>query len=225
MATLRIATDDPVPAGSVDTRRGSAESTEAVATISHGTITQILGRIHRGDDEALAQAVTAVYQDLQVIASRRLAGERRTPTFDTESLIHEVYLRLAGQDRTQWQNRQHFFAIATRIMRRILVDRARRRGFAKRGGGQAKITTLEDKDLPDGRRELEVVTLDDALTDLARHDDRLAQIIELRFFGGLTNPEIAAIQGVTSMTIIRRWRLARAWLHRYLAQAPAAESP
>ena len=190
-------------------------------TITPGTITQILGRVHRGDDEALAQAVTAVYHDLQIIASRRLAGERRTPTFDTESLIHEVYLRLAGQDRTQWQNRQHFFAIATRIMRRILVDRARRRGFAKHGG-QAKITTLEHEDLPGGRRELEVVALDDALTDLARHDPRLAQIVELRFFGGLTNPEIASIQGVTSMTIIRRWRLARAWLHRYLDRGPGA---
>lgn len=183
-----------------------------------GTITRILVRHRKGSDTALADAVTAVYSDLQRIAGRQLANERRSPTFDTESLIHEVYLRLVGQDRTAWQNRGHFFAIAARIMRRILVDRARRRDCAKRGGRDARTTTLADKQVPSTDRNLDVLTLDDALVDLKRYDERLAQIVELRFFGGLSNPEIASIQEVTSMTVIRRWRLARAWLQRYLTQ-------
>lgn len=191
-----------------------------------GTITRILVRHRKGSDTALADAVTAVYSDLQRIAGRQLANERRSPTFDTESLVHEVYLKLVGQDRTAWQNRGHFFAIAARIMRRILVDRARRRDSAKRGGREARTTTLTGKNLPDTAPGLDVLTLDDALLDLKNHDECLAQLVELRFFGGLSNPEIADIQGVTSMTVIRRWRLARAWLQRYLTRrgAPEAEA-
>jgi RNA polymerase sigma factor (TIGR02999 family) len=186
-----------------------------------GTITRILLRHQGSPDTALAEAITAVYADLQRIAGRQLAHERRSPTFDTESLIHEVYLRLVDQDRTAWRNRGHFFAIAARIMRRILVDRARRRDSAKHGGGAVHSTILEDHALPSAVQGLDVLALNDALADLKRHDERLAQIVELRFFGGLTNPEIATIQDVTSMTVIRRWRLARAWLQRYLTQQGA----
>lgn len=188
-----------------------------------GTITRILTRHRQGEDTALADAITAVYEDLQRIASRHLANERRSPTFDTESLVHEAYLRLEKQDRTEWRNRRHFFAIAVQIMRRILVDRARRRGYEKRGGGNARNTTLDGKELAGTERGLDVQALDDALADLNQHDPSLAQIVEFRFFGGLTNPEIAELQGVTSMTVIRRWRLARAWLQRYLTQQGNAE--
>lgn len=191
-----------------------------------GTITRILIRHRQGADSALAEAIAAVYGDLRRIAGRHLAGERRSPTLDTESLIHEAYLRLASQERTEWRNRGHFFAVAARIMRRILVDRARRRHSAKRGGGEVRTTTLDGRALADASRGLDVLTLDDALSDLKRHDARLAQIVELRFFGGLTNPEVAAVQGVTSMTVIRRWRLARAWLQRYLKRhSPCPEPP
>jgi len=188
------------------------------AESDRGTITRVLTRHRREGDSALVEAVGLVYGDLQRIARRRLASERRTPTFDTESLIHEAYLRLAHQDRTQWNNRQHFFAVATRIMRRVLVDRARSRNYAKRGGGVARTTLLDEKELPGSERGLDVLALEDALTDLHHHNEELAQIVELRFFGGLTNPEIAEIQKVTPMTILRRWRLARAWLQRYLVR-------
>lgn len=203
------------PAGSHESTPVSPSGLDA-----QGTITRILARHCQGDDAALPDAITAVYEDLQRIASRQLAKEGRSPTFDTESLVHEVYLRLVKQDRTQWCNRRHLFAIAVRIMRRLLVDRARRRGYAKRGGGEARSTTLDGKELAGAQRGLDVQALDDALADLSAHDPSLAQIVELRFFGGLTNPEIAEIQGVTPMTVIRRWRLARAWLQRYLTQRP-----
>ena len=184
-----------------------------------GTITQFLNNHNAGDDAALGQAILAVYEDLRRIAARHLRSERRTPTFDTESLIHEVYLRLVDQDRTHWRNRNHLFAIAAQMMRRTLVDRARRRRMVKHGSHFHPIT-LEDQDLVSGARRLEVLALDDALSDFEKHDPQLAHLVELRFFGGMTNDEIGAILGVTSMTVIRKWRLARAWLHRYLQGEP-----
>ena len=188
------------------------------ASSDRGTITRILTRQGRERDTALAEAVAVVYDDLRAIAGRHMAAERRRPTFDTESLIHEVYVRLVRQDRTVWRSRSHLFSIASRMMRRILVDRARRRGYAKRGGGQAHTTTLDGKELPAEERRIEVLALEDALADLERHDARLARIVEQRFYGGLTNREIATLEGVTPMTVIRDWRLARAFLQRHLTR-------
>jgi RNA polymerase sigma factor (TIGR02999 family) len=168
-----------------------------------------------GDDRALSDALTAVYGDLQRIARRFMARECPTPTFDEEALVHEAYLRLARQSRTRWRNRKHLFAIAARIMRRILVDRARARQFAKRSALQ-KVSEPGVEQLTSRERPFDVLALDDALRDLARYDGRLASLIELRYFGGLTNREIAELHGVVPITIARRWRLARAWLHRYL---------
>ena len=187
--------------------------------LCEGTVTRILKRFDAGEDGALGEAILVVYEDLRRIGARHLRSERRTPTFDTESLVHEVYLQLVKQDRTHWQNRHHLFAVAARMMRRTLVDRARSRLVAKRGAG-ARPTTLDDEELVSGSRRLEVTALDDALVDLETYDPTLAQLVELRFFGGMTNDEIGAVQGVTSMTVIRRWRLAKAWLHRYLRATP-----
>ncbi len=191
----------------------------AESSAGRGTVTALLVKHGLGDDQALAEALTAVYGRLQYIASRCLANERPTPTFDEEALVHEAYLRLARHDRTRWANRGHLFAVAARIMRRILVDRARAKGYAKRAALKED-SNFEPDSLPGHGRPLEALELDDALTDLARYDENLARLVELRFFGGLTNREIAEAEGVVPMTVIRRWRLARAWLERYLRNRP-----
>lgn len=185
--------------------------------ICYGTVTRLLYRHRQGDSQALAEAISVIYSNLQQIARRLMAGEKYTPTFDADSLAQEAYLLLMRQERAEWHNRGQLFAIAARIMRRILVDRARGRRYAKRGGGYARTTTLDGKELSIRERGLDVEMLDDALTDLWRQEAELAQVVELRFFGGLKNKEIAEIQGVTTMTIIRRWRLARSWLKNYLS--------
>lgn len=200
---------------------GAASSVVGAPSSGRGTITALLVRHGQGDDQALAEALTAVYGRLQRIASRCLASERPTPTFDEEALVHEAYLRLARHDRTLWANRGHLFAVAARIMRRILVDRARAKKYAKRAALKED-SGFETDSLPSPRRPLDALELDDALTDLARYDERLARLVELRFFGGLTNLEIAEAEGVVPMTVIRRWRLARAWLERYLRNRPSS---
>ncbi|MEM7050169.1 MAG: ECF-type sigma factor [Acidobacteriota bacterium] len=183
-----------------------------------GSVTAILRRHGRGEEQALGEALSAVYRDLHRMAHRCLASEPPTATFDPATLAHEAMLRLLNQDRARWHNRGHLFAIATRIMRRILVDRARARRTDKR---KATVTTLDPARHGGSPRSLEILALDDALTDLARHDPQLSQLIELRFFAGLNNQEIAHLQGVTPMTVIRRWRLARAWLQRALGTGSA----
>lgn len=189
---------------------------------SQGTVTRLLIHWQQGSDEALAAAITAVYDELRRIASRRLLAEHKTPTLDTETLVHEAYLRLSRQDRTIWKNRGHFLAVAARIMRRILVDRARSRRYVKRGGG-AVPTTLDGKHAIVEGQPLDVLALHDALADLVKEDEGLAKLVEMRFFAGLTNVEIGEVLGVTPLTVTRRWRLARAWLHRYLtAREPHA---
>ncbi len=166
----------------------------------------------------LVESRPQIYQDLQRIAGRLLSNEQRTPSLDTGALVHEAFLKLARQHRTEWQNRGHLFAVAARIMRRLLVDGARRRAFAKRGGGRVRLTTLGGKEIAAAAPGIDVLDLDDALVDLQKHDRQLAQLVELRFFGGSNNQEIAEIQGVTPMTVIRRWRLARAWLRLRLTE-------
>ncbi len=180
-----------------------------------GTITALLLGRAPGEDPELSRALSLVYDDLCRIARRCLWSERPTPTFDADCLVHEAYLRLVAHDRTQWRNRRHLFAVAVRIMRRILVDRARARQTVKRGPAD-RLTSLEGKEIGAGRGRVEILALEDALTDLQRYDEDLARLVELRFFGGLTNGEVADQFGVTKMTVIRRWRLARAWLERYL---------
>jgi len=169
-----------------------------------------------GDDRALEQLMPLVYGELRRLAGRYLNREREGHTLDTHDLIHEAFLRLIDQRQVDWQSRAHFFAIAAQSMRRILVDHARRRG-ARRHGGDVRQLLLDD--VPDFAVERDdgLVALDEALTELAREDESLARIVELRFFGGFEHDEIAALLGVSNPTVRRRWRLAKAWLYRRLS--------
>jgi RNA polymerase sigma factor (TIGR02999 family) len=164
-----------------------------------------------------------IYEELRRLAARHMRRERSSHTLQPTALVHELYLRLAAEAPLQWQNRAHFFGIAATSMRRILVEHARRRSARKRGGagrGAEPPAVLAAVPLPDdlaaGQEELDVLALDEALTDLAQTDPERSRIVELRFFGGLTVEETAEVLGVSEATIARRWRLARAWLLRRL---------
>jgi RNA polymerase sigma factor (TIGR02999 family) len=154
-----------------------------------------------------------VYAELRGMASRHLRGERGDHTLQSTALVHEAYMRLAGQDPPQWQNRAHFFAIAARLMRQILVDHARTRDAAKRGSGTFTLTLDETIALPQ-KVKLDVIDLDKALTALAQQDGQQSQIVELRFFGGLTIEDTSEVLGVSPATVKRDWLIARAWLLR-----------
>ena len=175
-------------------------------------VTALLQRWSGGDREALEQLMPLVYEKLRQLASVRLRGERSGHTLQPTALVHEAYLRLVGQKRVAWQNRSHFYGIAAQMMRRILVDHARKRGAAKREGGVHLMVTIEEVAAPD--RDVELLALDKALTDLGRLDPRQARIVELRFFGGLTVEETAEVAGVSTATVKREWRTARAFLRR-----------
>ncbi len=179
-------------------------------------VTRLLADWRDGDDHALEQLLPLVYGELHRLAGSYLHRERAGQTLETQDLIHEAFLRLVGQRHVDWQNRSHFFAIAARMMRRILVDRARRRGYQKRGGNAQRLNLDEVPDLSASRDD-ELVALDDALTELAAVDEELARIVDLRFFGGLGHDEVAAVLAVSNPTVRRRWRLAKAWLYRRLA--------
>ena len=187
---------------------------------SRGLITRLLKEWRSGDEKALAELVPLVYRDLRRLAGSYLQRERAGHTLETRDLIQEAFLRLIDQQRVDWQSRAHFFAVASRMMRRILVDHARRRSRARHGGGQ--VIGLSRVDLPAATPDLDVVALDDALSELGRSDAGLAQIVEMRFFGGLEHDEIAAVLGVSNPTVRRRWRMARAWLYQRLQGGEAA---
>ncbi len=184
-------------------------------------VTLLLGEWRRGDPEALERLLPAVYDELRRLASRYLSGERVGHTLQTSDLVHEAFLRLVGQRSVDWQSRAHFFAISASMMRRVLVDHARSRGGKKRGGDLNRIA-LDDAPDFSQHRDAEVVALDGALVDLAAVDPELARIVELRFFGGLKNDEIAEVLEVSNVTVRRRFRLAKAWLYRHLAGEEAA---
>ena len=188
-----------------------------------GEITHLLVRWNEGDSDALEPLIQSVYQELQKLASAYLRRERSDHTFQTSALVHEAYLRLIDQKRVKWRNRSHFFGIAAQIMRRILIDHARGQLYAKRGGGVQPLS-LDEALTVSLDRSPELVALDDALNDLARIDDQQAKIVEMRFFGGLTKEEIGEVQGISSRTVIRGWRMARAWLFRALEQGESVES-
>ena len=157
-----------------------------------------------------------VYDELRQIAASYMRREAKDHTLEPNALIHEAYLRLIDQRRSRWQNRAHFFAIASKLMRRILVDHAKRNRAEKRGGGLRAIT-LKEGLLEGRRRELDLVALDDALQALAKQDERQGRLVELRFFGGLTIEETGEALRVSAATVKRDWSLARAWLYRELA--------
>jgi RNA polymerase sigma factor (TIGR02999 family) len=184
-----------------------------MGTPSSEEVTQLLVAWSKGDQAALDQLMPLVYRELHRLARRRLGRESAGHTLQTTALVHEAYLRLVGQKEAQWQNRAHFFAIAARMMRRILVDYARGRRYAKRGGAAPKVSF--DEMLPvSGGRAADVLVLDEALTTLAEIDPRKSKMVELRFFGGLSIEETAKVLGVSPGTVRRDWTLAKAWLQR-----------
>ncbi|MEM7356735.1 MAG: sigma-70 family RNA polymerase sigma factor [Acidobacteriota bacterium] len=178
-------------------------------------VTQLLADWRGGDDEALQELLPEIYGELRQRASRYLRGERQGHTLQTHDLVHEAFLRLVDQRHVDWQNRSHFFAIGARLMRRILVDHARSRGYSKRGGDVQKIV-LDDAPEISHERGAELVALDEALAALTGVNRELAEIVELRYFGGLKHREIAELLGVSEPTIRRRFRVAKAWLYRHL---------
>ena len=180
-----------------------------------GRITELLLELGHGDERAADVLVPLVYDELRRIASRQLSRVGSGHTLTPTGLVHEAYLRLVDQTRAQWVNRAQFFAVAARLMRRILVDHARRVRAGKRGGGWERLA-LDDAQIPIEERAGELIALDDALERLAALNPRLSQVVECRFFGGMTEEETAAALGVTDRTVRRDWVKAKGWLHREL---------
>ena len=168
------------------------------------------------DKEALDKLMPVVYDELRRQAARYLRREKAGHTLQTTALIHEAYVRLVDQHNVQWQNRAHFFGIAAQMMRRILVDHARGKRRAKRGGSDVKVS-LADATMPVEERDLDVVALDEALTRLAEIDEQQSRVVELRFFSGLTVEETAEVMGISPATVKRDWSMAKAWLHREIS--------
>ncbi|MBW3534171.1 MAG: sigma-70 family RNA polymerase sigma factor [Gemmatimonadetes bacterium] len=180
------------------------------ATDIQGDATRLLRRVRDGDGEALDRLVAMVYGDLRQVAARQLRHERQDHTLHATALVHEAYVRLAGGDGLDVTDRTHFLAVAARAMRQVLVDHARRRNAAKRGGGWTR-TTLTSGDAVLDVDAAELLALDRALDEL---DERQRQVVEMRFFGGMEEEEIGAFLGVSSRTVRRDWVKARAWLYR-----------
>ncbi len=183
-------------------------------------ITELLQAWRGGNENALTELMPLVYRRLKKIAGRLVLGEHRGRALETTELVHEAYLRLADLESIGWHDRTHFFAMCARIMRRVLVDRARAHRCDKRGGNALQVETAELRRIS-SQRAPSLVALDDALSELARHDEQTAEIVELRFFGGLDRTAIAEVLGISSATVTRRWRSARAWLIAYLDGEPA----
>jgi RNA polymerase sigma factor (TIGR02999 family) len=179
-------------------------------------VTTLLLDWSKGDHRALEQLLPAVYQELRGIAARQLRGERRGHTLQPTALVHEAYLRLVDQRAASWQSRAHFFGVAAQVMRRILVDHARRRHADKRGRGIEHVSIDDEAERAGSATELSVVVCDDLLQRLSALDPRLAQLAELRVFGGLTVEQAAHVLDVSVSTAKRDWRAAKAWLVREL---------
>ncbi len=177
----------------------------------------LLSRWGEGDPEAFGELVPIVYDELRRIASAYLRGERPDHTLQTTGLVHEAYLRLADETRLSIPDALHFYALAAKVMRRILVDHSRRRRAQKRGGSRRRVE-LEGLEDPGASRAGRILAVDHGLAALAEVDPDLARIVELRFFGGFTADEIGRLLGLSVPTVTRRWRTARAWLGRHLAE-------
>jgi RNA polymerase sigma-70 factor (ECF subfamily) len=182
-----------------------------MANSSIADTTQLLRAWADGDSQALQQLTPRVYRELRRVAAHLLQNERPGHTMQSSDLVHEAYLRLVNARDVDWQHRAHFFAVAATLMRRILLDRARRRAAAKRSGKEQPLDLTKTLDVAQSQAR-ELVALDDALDALAEVDPRKARIVELRFFGGLSVKETAEVVKVSSDTVLRDWKLARAWL-------------
>jgi RNA polymerase sigma factor (TIGR02999 family) len=182
-------------------------------------VTALLVRWRGGDARALESLMPLVYDELRLLAQHYLRHERPNHTLQSTALVHEAYVRLVGHDVPSFENRSHFFGIAARLMREILVEHARARQTAKRGAGACTLT-LEAAELVAQPIDVDVLRLDDALNELARLDERQSRIVELRYFTGLSIAETADVMDLSPATVSREWTTARAWLHRELSQPP-----
>ena len=182
-------------------------------TASSLQVTQLLKAWANGDEGARDELITLVYEELHRLAHQYMKRERPGNTLQTSALVHEAFLKLINQRDVRWQNRGHFFAIAAQSMRRILVDHAKIRRAAKRGGNASPVS-LDEALVISNERSAQVVAIDEALTALAAVDERKSQIVELRFFGGLSIEETAEVLAVSPGTVMRDWTLAKAWLRR-----------
>jgi RNA polymerase sigma factor (TIGR02999 family) len=185
-------------------------------------VTRLLVDWGNGDQAALDELIPLVHDELRRLASRYMRREGQGHTLQTSALVNEAYLRLVDQKNVKWQNRAHFFGVAAQLMRRILVDHARSRLRAKRGGGMQMVSLPEQ--LGVSNEVEEVIALDDALKNLAEMDPRKSRIVEMKFFGGLSTEEVAEVLKVTSRTVEREWRKAKAWLHRAISKGETNEA-
>ena len=185
---------------------------------SAGEITQLLQGWHGGDRKALDALLPIVYEELRRLAHFQLRRERPDHTLQSAALVHEAYVRLVGLNPPQWEGRSHFYAIAAQQMRQILVDYARRHRAGKRGGGEVTVSLDATMLTAAPKKGVDVLALDDALKELGRIDARKAQVVELRFFGGLNLDQTADVLKVSAGTVARDWSTARAWLHREMSR-------
>ncbi len=190
------------------------------ASADPGDLTNLLQAWAKGDSQALERLIPAVYGELRRIAQRCMSGENPGQTLQATALAHEAYLKLVGHRNVSWQNRAHFFAVAARQMRRILIDIARAKRQLKRGCSPKRLSLEEAPELSD-ERSSELLALEDALSDLEQFDPRKAQIVEMRYFGGLTVEETAAVLKISDRTVLREWETARVWLYRQLQHISA----
>ena len=183
-----------------------------MATSASSQVTQLLLAWNTGDKAALDQLIPIVYDELHRLARNYMHREHAGHALQTTALIHETYLKLIDVRQVEWQNRAHFYGIAAHAMRRILIDHARSRQAGKRGSGETQLS-LDDNLVVSNERHRELIALDDALTALAAFDPQKSRLVELRYFGGLSIEETAEVLGISTATVIRQWRLAKAWLH------------
>ena len=189
----------------------------------HADVTRLLVKLSSGDRSAIDHLMPLVYDELRRIAGAHLRRERPGHTLQSTALVHEAYLKLIDQRDVAWQNRAHFFGLASQMIRRILVDHARGHHAAKRGAGAPRLS-LDEAIGVAGARDLDVIALDDSLHALARIDPDQSRLVELRFFGGLTIEETSEVMGVSPATVSREWNAARAWLFRELARGAAGDA-
>ena len=190
-----------------------------MTTVSADDLTGLLIEWREGDKAALDKLTPLVYDEIRRIAHRYVQGEREGHTLQTTALVNEAYLRLAGQQQINWQNRSHFFAVTAQVMRHILIDYARRRHYVKHGGDAQRVPfaealATEEAVLMSEPRAAELLALNEALNDLAKLDPRKSRVVELRYFGGLNLEETAEVLEVSVMTVRRDWRAAKAWLYK-----------
>lgn len=191
---------------------------------SPSDITSLLHRLGEGDQDAAAKLIPLVYEELRRLAASRLRRERPNHTLQATALVHEAYLRLAGQENSRWQNRAQFYAVASQMMRRILVDYARGQQRIRRGGKQQKVS-LNDAMLPSPGSTEELLAVHECLSRLEKLDPRQARIVELRYFGGLTIEETAELVGTSTKTVLRDLNMAKAWLYGEFKKRNAEVAP